>query len=114
MSLSGLCIIHCLGLPLIISLAPVFAWAEGEWVHLSLAGMALIVWMFAMRSWIGGLRGLLLRVLGAVALVLLFVGALAEITEFMEQAVTTVAASMLAASHILAWLASRTQTAAYD
>lgn len=32
--LSGLCLLHCLALPVLASLLPVFgAWSESEWVH---------------------------------------------------------------------------------
>ena len=40
-SLSGLCMIHCLALPLLVSLFPLAgAWAEAPWVH----------WLFAILA----------------------------------------------------------------
>ena len=63
--LSGLCMVHCLALPVLLSLAPALAWMESEWTHLALAGLALVVGVFAMRTWLGGTRGLILRCLAA-------------------------------------------------
>ncbi|KAF1712378.1 hypothetical protein CSC70_02320 [Pseudoxanthomonas kalamensis DSM 18571] len=40
--LSTLCLIHCLALPLLAALLPLFgAWAHDEWVHVVFAGVAL-------------------------------------------------------------------------
>lgn len=103
MGLSGLCLIHCLALPILISLAPVLAWAEGEWVHLGLAVLALVVGVSAMRDWTGGLGGLLLRVQASIGIALLFFGGLAELSERVEQGVTVLGATLLALAHAWAW-----------
>jgi hypothetical protein len=76
-ALSGLCLVHCLALPFVISLGPALVWMEDERIHLALAGLALLVSLNAMRSWPGGMR-----------------------------VVTVVGASGLALSHGAAWLAS--------
>ena len=39
--LSGLCVVHCLGIPILIALSPALGWMEQEWVHLLLACLAL-------------------------------------------------------------------------
>lgn len=40
-SLSGLCMAHCLVLPLVAALSPLLAaWAEAEWVHVAVIAMA--------------------------------------------------------------------------
>ena len=42
MSLSGLCLIHCIALPLLGLMIPLFgAWSKAEWVHLVFAAIAL-------------------------------------------------------------------------
>lgn len=42
MALSGLCLAHCLALPVLASLLPLLAgWSQAEWVHLLFAGLAL-------------------------------------------------------------------------
>lgn len=105
--LSGLCMAHCLALPVLLSLAPVLAWMENEWIHLALASLALMVGVSAMRNWVGGTRGLILRCLAASGIGLLFLGALADVPELTERAITLAGASLLAVSHALAWLAAR-------
>ena len=43
-SLSGLCLIHCLALPVLTGFLPLMgAWAEAEWVHLGFVGLAVPV-----------------------------------------------------------------------
>lgn len=101
--LSGLCLVHCLALPVLISLGPALAWMENEWVHLGLAGLALVVTVNAMRSWPRRTTGVLLKTLALAGLGLLFFGALADIAELTERAVTVVGACMLALSHATAW-----------
>ena len=104
--LSGLCLVHCLALPVLVSLGPALVWMENEWVHLALAGFALIVSVNAMRAWPRQAAGTLLRLLALAGLGLLFFGALAEISELTERAVTVAGASMLALSHGAAWILS--------
>ena len=42
MSLSGLCLIHCVALPLLGLMIPLLgAWSKAEWVHLVFAALAL-------------------------------------------------------------------------
>jgi hypothetical protein len=105
--LSGLCMVHCLALPVLLSLAPALAWMENEWIHLALASLALVVGVFAMRTWVGGTRGLILRCLAAAGIGILFYGALAEVPELTERGITVAGASMLALAHTLAWLSAR-------
>jgi len=105
--LSGLCLIHCLALPVLISISPALVWFESEWTHLAFALMALPVSVLAMRNWVGGTRGTALRVMAAIAVGLLFFAALADISEPVEHAVTVTGALMLATTHVLAWMTAR-------
>ncbi len=106
-SLSGLCLLHCLGLPLIISLIPAVTWMENELIHVALAGLALLVVLNAVRSWPGGRTRLILCAIAAFGLSLLFYGAFVEIGETAERVVTTFGALALAAAHIIAWRKTR-------
>lgn len=63
--LSGLCLIHCLALPVLLSLGPALVWMENEWVHLGLAGLALLATLNAMRGWPRGRLGIVLTGLAA-------------------------------------------------
>lgn len=103
MALSGLCLVHCLALPFLISLGPALVWMEDERIHLALAGLALLVSLNAMRSWPGGMRGIALRGLAITGLALLFFGALAEVSEITERVITVAGAVGLALSHAAAW-----------
>lgn len=105
--LSGLCLIHCLGLPLIASLAPTMAWMENEAIHVALAVFALLVSLTAMRNWVWGWQGIAIRLLAASGLGLLFYGAFGEFSELGERIVTSVGATGLASAHIASWLVSR-------
>lgn len=100
--LSGLCLAHCLALPLAASLLPVLgAWAEAEWVHwlFALVAAPVSAWTLmrpAGRSW---------RVVGlaALGLVLLFAGAAEFPSHELETPVTVAGSLFLAAAHILNW-----------
>lgn len=94
--LSGLCVVHCLGIPILIALSPALGWMEQEWVHLLLACLALVVTLWAMRNWS---RGLVLKLLAFAGLALLFTGALAEVSETVERVITVAGASGLALAH---------------
>lgn len=106
-SLSGLCLLHCLGLPIVISLIPAVTWMENELIHVGLAGLALLVVLNAVRSWPGGKTRHALCAIAALGLSLLFYGAFAEIGETAERIVTTIGALALASAHIIAWLRTR-------
>lgn len=100
--LSGLCLVHCLALPVAASLLPVLgAWTETEWVHWLFALMAapISAWTLmrpADRSW---------RVIGlaALGLALLFAGAAEFPSHEMETPVTVAGSLFLAGAHILNW-----------
>lgn len=103
--LSGLCLLHCLALPVLAAFLPVFAaWAEAEWVHLlwvvlaaPLAGVALwrshrsrrlprALWMLAIAG------------LGALA-----AGACGWPREVWETPATVAGSAMLAGAHVWNW-----------
>lgn len=105
MALSGLCLVHCLALPLLASLLPLLGrWSQAEWVHLVFAGMAvplssytlwrahrrraLPVGMWAMA--IAGLSGLLLGAVGWPAPAL-------------ETPVTVAGSLLVAGTHLWNW-----------
>ncbi|MEA1941150.1 MAG: MerC domain-containing protein [Pseudomonadota bacterium] len=111
--LSGLCLVHCLALPVLVSLGPALVWMENGWVHLALAGLALVVSLNAMRDWPPGNKGLALKTLAATGLGLLLLGALAGIPELAERAITVAGASLLALSHGAAWFTS-TRNCSHD
>ena len=105
--LSGLCLLHCLAVPLIVSVIPVFVWMENELIHISLACLALLVTINAVREWPAGRTGMMLNVMAALGIGLLFFGALSEVSEETERLLTLVGAFSLASAHLTAWVSTR-------
>ena len=107
-TLSTLCILHCLALPIAAAFMPVFAaWVGGEWVHKALVLVALPISGLAMaRSWSspGGKRFSVLAVLG---LLLLVAGAFIEALHDYETVLTVAGALVLASAHIWRWVQCR-------
>ena len=103
-ALSGLCLVHCLALPLALALLPVLAssalgtLAQAEWFH-----AALLVPVVLVSGGVLGPRALVVRWLGPLLLFALgaMTGALFVAVEWQEQAMTTGGASLLILAH---WL----------
>lgn len=49
--MSGLCLLHCLSLPLVISLIPSVTWMENELTHVAMAALALLLALNAVPAW---------------------------------------------------------------
>jgi hypothetical protein len=109
MALSGLCLVHCLLLPLAAAAAPVMllaalpaGWLESEWFHAALiAPVVLVSGPVLWRS--GGARAGVL-----VAAVAALVAALFAPSEALETALTVAGAVSLLAAH---WLTLRERKA---
>ena len=102
LGLSGLCLAHCLALPLLASLLPLFgAWAEADWVHWLFVGLAAPVSVWALWSsartapWLVGI---------AVAGLTIMALAAAEIPNHaLETPMTVVGSLVLAVAHAWNW-----------
>ncbi|MET1023759.1 MAG: MerC family mercury resistance protein [Pseudoxanthomonas sp.] len=103
--LSALCLAHCLLLPVLAALLPVFgAWAQAEWVHLLFACIALPLAGTALwRAHL--LRPLPLPLVGLAGLGLagLVFGAFGWPTHAWETPVTVTGSLLLAAAHVWNW-----------
>ena len=102
--LSGLCLVHCLALPVLASLLPMLgAWAEAAWVHWAFATTAAPVSLWALtRPHVAGPSRTALAL--ASAGVLLLVAGAAEVAGHGAETPVTVAGSLLlAAAHFLNW-----------
>lgn len=104
MGLSGLCIIHCLGLPLIAAALPLAAqWAEAEWVHGLLVALAAPAALLAIGPSLSQRPApwmiVILALLGLSGLV----SALFIENETSETALSVIGALLLATAHILNW-----------
>lgn len=99
--LSGLCMAHCLALPLAAALLPVAgAWAEAEWVHWAFALTALPIsaWSLTRRPRLAPIA------LGTLGLGLLFAGAAEFPSHDTETMVTVTGSLLLAVAHGLNWV----------
>lgn len=100
--LSGLCLAHCLALPVATAFLPLLGtWAEAEWVHLAFLAAAVPISTVALvRS--GGWRAPVVLGLALIGIGLLVSGALFA-NEGAELAMTVAGGLALAMAHTLNW-----------
>ena len=110
-SLSCLCLIHCLALPFLVVLLPIAGVFAEEWVHQLLVLLALPVTMLAIvSSWSNERNGLF--IFGAVCgLALLLAAAFVEALHDLEILLTTIGAVTLALAHVWRWRMRSAQSA---
>lgn len=97
LAFSGLCLLHCVALPIISSVLPLAGLGEAEWLHLTFAAFTLA----ATLGIVVGCRPVGLRFLTAAALgnALVFWAVFAAPTEMGETLATVLGASILIAAH---------------
>lgn len=102
-SLSGLCLGHCLALSLVAALSPALAaWAQVEWAHAVLVGIAAPLSALALRRR-GRNAGVALP--AAAGLLLLALGALGWPDHRLEVPLTVAGSLALAGAHLVNWRA---------
>lgn len=100
-SLSGLCLIHCLALPIMSTALPIVGiWAEAEWLHKAFVVAALPFSAIALSSRVLNWRSGLLIIFGFLSL---FAGAFVEALHDYEVELTVLGGLMLASGHMLRW-----------
>lgn len=103
--LSGLCLIHCLAMPLLAAALPVLAvFAEAEWLHKAFVLMALPVAVIAAVTLRAGRDKLAIMALLIAGLSFLTAGAFVEALHDHETALTIAGAICLASAHIWRWI----------
>jgi len=101
-TISTLCIVHCVLLPFMMSLFPVVGvLAENEAVHKTLVFLAVLPAVFAFSSSIPSRFSVFVRGLALFGVVTLFASAFAESLHDFETSLTVVGAFSLASAHIL-------------
>ena len=104
-SLSLMCLIHCLALPVMSAFLPLAgAIAEIEWIHKALVLIAIPVTGLALTYHRKTQKRLLFVVSALVGLSLLLVAAFVERLEDHETLLTTIGATVLAFAHTWRWL----------
>jgi hypothetical protein len=104
-TLSGLCLMHCLLLPVLISSLPLLSvLSEAEWVHKLLVLIAVPVSVIAFSKTHKIKRNLDLPVIIAlIGIVSLLSAVFVEAFHDMETTLTVIGALMLASAHIWRW-----------
>lgn len=99
-TVSGLCLAHCLALPLASLMLPFLgAWAEAEWVHVAVILLAAPLAALALR----GPEARPLRALAVVGLSCMLAAALGWPAEQAELPLNTVGGVLVATAHALNW-----------
>ena len=104
-SLSALCLVHCLALPVLALALPfIGVWARAEWVHVMFVSMAAPIALLALMDWRARRpHAWPLVALAALGLGLMLVGALEIPSAAWERPLTVVGGVVLATAHVLNW-----------
>lgn len=105
-SLSGLCVLHCLGLPLVASFLPVISQAaEAEWIHKALVIAAGPLALAAFMLTRAGSTRLIFGALAGAGVAALIAGAFVHELHDYERHLTVAGALLLAGAHVFRWRA---------
>lgn len=100
-SLSGLCLIHCLVLPILSASLPIVGvWADMEWLHKAFVVAAL---PFSLLTLISARANGVVGALISAGFLLLAMAGFVEALHDHETALTTIGGALLAAGHALHW-----------
>ena len=109
-ALSFVCMLHCIGLPLLTSVLPVTSFfADSHLFHIVMVAMALpITLLIVIVEWLGQRREFFIA--GALlGLSLLVIAVAVPALEFFEVALTVAGAALLSVSHLWRWMQQRTE-----
>lgn len=102
--LSGLCLLHCLAVPLLVGFLPlVGSWADAEWVHLGFVGLAVPVSIWTLTRAPRDTLPKAAVALATMAFVMLIGGAIGYPDEALETPLTVAGGLALAAAHLVNW-----------
>ncbi len=107
MSLSGLCVVHCLALPVLAVLLPFLSvFTNNEWVHPLLVVIAAPLSLLAVAS-SNAWRKWQVSLPIAGGLILLAIAAFAPVGELADTMLSVTGALMIAAAHLMNYLGHR-------
>ena len=102
--LSGLCLIHCLALPVLAAVSPLAGLlAEAEWLHRALVLMAAPITLYAITRDRTAKVGPAFTLFAGVGLATLLAAAFIEALHDFETVLTTLGAGLLAGAHLWRW-----------
>lgn len=106
---STLCLLHCLALPLLATVLPVFAGISGnEQIHKALVLAAAPVTIWVGTTSLGGEGGSAFAVVAVSGLGLLLVATFTGVAAGHEEGVTVVGGGLVAMAHLRRWARRRT------
>ena len=102
-SLSTLCILHCLAVPLLVTVMPVLVVvSEAQWLHLMFVCMAVPISLWVIRTaWLRHESNLFVVV--AILALSMMVSAITFAPPALEDSLTVVGAGMLGMAHLWRW-----------
>jgi len=104
--ISGACIVHCLFLPVLVSLMPILeSWVDQEWMHQIMVICALPVTVLALRNIIE--RRFFISSIMMAGLALLLGAAFLPALHDYETPLTVSGALILAGGHLMRWHTSK-------
>lgn len=109
-SLSSLCLIHCLALPILASILPLFGvLSEAEWVHRLFVVTAVPISLLSFFATHPTRVRLVFGILALAGGMLLFLAAFIERLHDVETVLTVCGALLLAGAHLFRWRAHSSQ-----
>ena len=104
-SLAGLCLIHCLALPVLVAFLPVvLVLSEAEWIHQLIVVLAAPATLWVIST---ARPGLWFVVAALTGITFLFAGAFAETLHEVETPLTVAGSVLLASAHLWHWYHNR-------
>ena len=104
-SISGLCLLHCLALPLLSAFLPIAGtMAEAEWIHAGLVLLAVPITGFVIFRHLTSAGSATFPILATIGLTLLLTAAFVEPLHDFEVLLTVLGAITLATAHIERWV----------
>ena len=103
-TLSGLCVVHCLALPVVAAFLPVLGqFTEAEWIHKVLVLIAAPLSLGAAFQAQSGKKRVVFLLLAGFGLLLMVLAAFVHALHDVETPMTVIGASFLASAHIWRW-----------
>lgn len=110
-ALSGVCLVHCLALPIISTAIPLaLQTPESHWVHVLLVLLATPLSAYVIWKSLEHSRAYWFVVVAASGLALLNVAAFVPVVSALEAPLTVAGAALLGSAHLARWIAGSAKT----